>query len=148
MVHHDLYRQQQSESRARGRARSERVAQPQAQRLFEITNTAGGAFNGFVFRFTSTAADFTFNGNQPTGGTIDSATVFDAEFDVVAQITNIPNSQLVIVWGSTKNFGAFTGLASLFGDFLPDSFVGSTVADRLTSFTIGDTLRAAAAPMC
>jgi hypothetical protein len=41
----------------------------------------GGTLDRFIFRFTSATSSFTYSGTTPTGGTITSADVFDAETD-------------------------------------------------------------------
>ncbi len=108
--------------------------------LFEITNTSGGQFNGFKFRFVSGATAFTYAGTTPTGGTIASATVVDAANNVVASISDIDNYFLNVLWDALQDQGPLFALDGMFFGFDPDSFFGSTSADRLTGHSLGDFL--------
>ena len=57
--------------------------------VFEITNNDDGPFNGFRFRLTSSAGDFTYTNGIPTAGKIDGITVRapDANGTIILQVT-------------------------------------------------------------
>ncbi len=109
---------------------------------FEIRNNNGGAFNNFIFRFTSAGSDFTFTGTTPTGGTITSVKILDATGgDEVIHPSRIPNRGLLMFLTVTAKPAALSralnfllGRRHILGGPVSNTYTGSNGVDHLTTF--------------
>src|SRR4051794_37255729 len=98
--------------------------------IFEIVNKAGGAADGFTFRFKGSG--FTYSGEIPTGGTIEGVTISGNSNEVAYIDVPSGSTSLLTIWNALQSSGAVAALDALLAG--PDIFNGGTSNDNLRAF--------------